>query len=68
MNNLAEALDSKYDRFYKNQPKVSFSACKIGYLIDSEGPQKFDVYGGDEKKRRKGWWLDHLFGWIEGKS
>lgn len=59
---LAEALDSRFDKFYKNQPKVSFSKCEIGYHISSEGAQKFHVYGGGEKTRR-GWGWDDLFWW-----
>lgn len=62
VNTLAEALRSDYDEFYSNQPKVSFSACELGYIISSEGPQKFDVYGGGEKTRR-GWGWDSLLEW-----
>lgn len=67
VNNLAEALNSRFDKFYKNQPKVSFSACDLGYHIKSEGPQKFDVYKGG-KKTRKGWLLDYLLWWGEEKT
>lgn len=35
---LREAMDPKYDTFYEvEQPKVSFTACKSGYLAEFEG-------------------------------
>lgn len=36
---LKHALDSKFDSFYRNQPKVSFDSCQLGYLVEHEGPQ-----------------------------
>lgn len=57
VNSLADALDSGFDTFYKNQPKVSFSSCEDGYIISAEGPQDFMSYGASEKR---GW---GLFGW-----
>ena len=36
---LQQAMNPKYDGFYYSQPKVSFSACKLGYLPEYEGPQ-----------------------------
>ncbi|OQD78142.1 hypothetical protein PENDEC_c001G01799 [Penicillium decumbens] len=62
VNSLAEALAPGFDEFYAKQPKVSFSACELGYIIASEGPQKFDVYGGGEKTKR-GWGWETLFQW-----
>ncbi|KAK5123454.1 hypothetical protein LTR85_002492 [Meristemomyces frigidus] len=41
---LKDALDSSYDAFYDDQPKVSFSSCEMGYLVDAEGPQHVDVW------------------------
>lgn len=58
---LAEALNARFDMFYKNQPKVSFSKCEKGYHISSEGPQKYHVYGGG--KGRRGWIWSDLFWW-----
>lgn len=46
VNSLADALDSTYDKFYTQQPKVSFSKCSLGYHIWAEGPQKFNKYTG----------------------
>ncbi|KAF9887356.1 hypothetical protein FE257_010351 [Aspergillus nanangensis] len=48
VNSLADALDTSYDGFYSNQPKVSFSQCSLGYHIWAEGPQKFNVFGGGQ--------------------
>lgn len=44
---LQDALDSRYDSFYAAQPKVSFSACKLGYLVEYEGPQTAMKYPWD---------------------
>ncbi|KAJ5606005.1 hypothetical protein N7510_008786 [Penicillium lagena] len=44
---LNNALNPKYDRFYESQPKVAFSACKLGYLIEHEGPQSVMKYSED---------------------
>ncbi|KAK5047192.1 hypothetical protein LTR84_006714 [Exophiala bonariae] len=37
---LSQALAPEYDEFYATQPKVAFTACEIGYIVRSEGPQK----------------------------
>ncbi|KAJ5604411.1 hypothetical protein N7510_009565 [Penicillium lagena] len=47
VQNLQDALDEKYDAFYSAQPHVSFSACKMGYLAEYEGPTGVMQYGGD---------------------
>ena len=45
VQNLHDALSSRFDTFYdKEQKRVSYSRCELGYLIDAEGPQ-FDVDG-----------------------
>ncbi|KAM0420921.1 hypothetical protein ACHAPT_011311 [Fusarium lateritium] len=36
---LKDALEDKFDEFYKQQVKVRFDRCEDGYLIDAEGPQ-----------------------------
>lgn len=46
VKNLVDALDSSYDDFYSNQPKVSFSKCSLGHHLWAEGPQKFNKYHG----------------------
>ena len=52
VNTLSQALVAGFDTFYENQPKVSFSACEIGYITASEGAQKFNVYGGGSNEKR----------------
>lgn len=50
VTSLSEALQSKYDAFYAAQPNISFSACELGYLPETEGPQEGYAY------RRSGDW------------
>lgn len=45
VQNIVDALDKSFDKFYANQPRVSFTECSLGYHIWAEGPQKFNVYG-----------------------
>ena len=40
VNSFADALDTSYDAFYHAQPRVSFSACELGYIPESEGPMQ----------------------------
>lgn len=44
---LQHAMNSNYDQFYDSQPKVTFSACELGYLQEYEGPQGAMKYSGD---------------------
>ncbi|KAJ7466911.1 putative arylsulfatase [Mycena latifolia] len=46
VQNLADAMASTYDDFYASQPKISFSECQPGYLIQVEGPQDVIPYSG----------------------
>ncbi|CZR67236.1 related to arylsulfatase [Phialocephala subalpina] len=40
VSTLTQALNSKYDEFYERQEvKVKYTKCELGYLIGSEGPQ-----------------------------
>jgi len=39
VTNLLSALSTGLDVFYEKQPKVSFSKCELGYIVESEGPQ-----------------------------
>lgn len=39
VTDLPSALSTGLDSFYEEQPKVSFSKCELGYIIESEGPQ-----------------------------
>ncbi|KAL4867826.1 hypothetical protein BDV12DRAFT_186379 [Aspergillus spectabilis] len=43
VQNLSDALDSKYDEFYEGLPRVEFGVCENGYLIAAEGPQWGDL-------------------------
>ncbi|KAJ6043098.1 uncharacterized protein N7446_001294 [Penicillium canescens] len=63
VNSLADALDSGFDTFYENQPKVSFSSCEKGYIISAEGPQKYHVYGATNAGKRSWGWDDIFWGW-----
>ncbi|EEP83025.1 hypothetical protein UREG_07890 [Uncinocarpus reesii 1704] len=46
VKDLKDALHPKYDDFYKQQPKVSFSSCELGYIKEVEGPQDVNAYRG----------------------
>lgn len=49
VRSLEDALDSKFDDFYRNQVKVSFSQCLKGQLREYEGAQVEEVKAfGDE--------------------
>ncbi|KAG7407117.1 Arylsulfatase [Fusarium oxysporum f. sp. rapae] len=39
VTSLKDALQAKFNTFYKEQVKVRFDRCEYGYLIDAEGPQ-----------------------------
>lgn len=49
VTNLFDALHKSYDAFYEEQPKVSYSSCELGYLLDAEGPQHVNAFGEDKK-------------------
>ncbi|KAH8901075.1 hypothetical protein GQ53DRAFT_756751 [Thozetella sp. PMI_491] len=44
VKSLPEALSSLYDDFYSSQPKVRFSECKKGYIVEADGPQNANPY------------------------
>lgn len=46
VHSLPDALNPRYNDFYNSQPKVRFSECKQGYLIEAEGPQTARPYPG----------------------
>ncbi|KAF2635653.1 Arylsulphatase [Massarina eburnea CBS 473.64] len=48
VTNLEAALSSTYDAFYEAQPKVSYSKCELGQILDSEGPLVGNVYEGSD--------------------
>ncbi|KAI8323021.1 hypothetical protein GQ54DRAFT_332869, partial [Martensiomyces pterosporus] len=39
VNSLSDALDAKYDGYYKSLPKFRFKSCKDYYDADNEGTQ-----------------------------
>ena len=34
---LTQAMDSQYDNYFSQLPKVSYSVCEGGYILSSEG-------------------------------
>lgn len=42
---LLDALDAKYDSFYKNQNRVKFDHCSKGYFINNELPIDYLTFG-----------------------
>ncbi|KFA52313.1 hypothetical protein S40293_00644 [Stachybotrys chartarum IBT 40293] len=49
---LGDALSRDFDSFYLEQPKVAFTRCVNGQLLDAEGPTEFNVYtaGGQDDR------------------
>ncbi|KAM0257585.1 hypothetical protein ACHAQJ_004285 [Trichoderma viride] len=45
VHSLLSALSLEYDDFYREQVKVSYTKCEGGYIVESEGPQDFQVFG-----------------------
>jgi N-acetylglucosamine-6-sulfatase len=39
VTNIEQAMNSTYDTFFENQPKISFSSCIAGHVVADEGPQ-----------------------------
>lgn len=60
VSNILDAVKSEFDDFYLQQPKVSFSECRVGYFPEVEGPMQANSFeeGGsrwsDELKRNAG--------------
>lgn len=48
VHSLSDALQVRFDSFYRHQAKVAYDKCELGYIIDAEGPQEPYQY-------RKGW-------------
>lgn len=44
VNNLGQALHSRLDRYYENQPKITFSECAPGYYPWAEGPMEVSSF------------------------
>ncbi len=42
---LADALNKRFDDFYASvSARISFEKCELGYILESEGPQKASVF------------------------
>ncbi|UPL00082.1 hypothetical protein LCI18_011016 [Fusarium solani-melongenae] len=50
VEDLHDALNPRFDSFYQDQARVSFTQCEPGYIISSEGPQTANQY-----RRSLGW-------------
>lgn len=63
--NLQDAMNSEYDKFYlEEQAKVTFTACKLGYLAEYEGVMTPTIYGnGDTTFAAR--WSDWTWAWWE---
>jgi arylsulfatase A-like enzyme len=48
VHSLSDALQVRFNSFYRHQAKVAYDRCELGYIIDAEGPQEPYQY-------RKGW-------------
>jgi len=48
VENLRNAMEARFDAFYEAQPKVSFSGCALGQLLEFEGPLGPNVYEEEE--------------------
>lgn len=61
VTSLSDALKVRFDAFYKEQVKVSFNRCELGYIIGSEGPQagKGDAARAYEYREGTSW-----FDWV----
>ncbi|CAI0644619.1 unnamed protein product [Colletotrichum noveboracense] len=46
---LEQALDTKYDGFYKGQPKMYFESCEAAFIKERESNEPVNQYGGDAR-------------------
>ncbi|KAB8076580.1 alkaline-phosphatase-like protein [Aspergillus leporis] len=44
VGSLRDAMAEEYDRFYRQQNKVSYDRCEYYYVLDAEGPQEVLAY------------------------
>jgi len=40
VTDIQTAMNTTYDTFFENQPKISFSSCVKGHVVSQEGPQE----------------------------
>lgn len=58
VHSLRDAMDPAFDNFYvEQQPRVSFSECKLGYLAEFEGAMQPLIFG-DEVGGMQARWED----------
>ncbi|KAH7235071.1 alkaline-phosphatase-like protein [Fusarium solani] len=57
VNSLLESLKPEFDAFYQDQPKVSFSDCKVAYFPEFEGPMEVNKF---ENSEDAWWWPKEL--------
>jgi hypothetical protein len=50
---LTDSLRPSYDAFYKEQPKVHFTKCELGYIKESEGPMDVVPFGASSREEWK---------------
>jgi hypothetical protein len=48
VHSLVDSLGQRFDAFYHEQPKVSFSKCELGFIKESEGPLEPKQFSKDE--------------------
>ncbi|RTE77125.1 hypothetical protein BHE90_008380 [Fusarium euwallaceae] len=53
VNSLLESLQPEFDVFYHEQPKVSFTDCKVAYFPEFEGPMEVNKF---KKDAEESWW------------
>ena len=41
-------MEARFDAFYEAQPKVGFSGCALGQLLEFEGPLGPNLYVEEE--------------------
>ena len=46
VDSLQEAMKQEYDLFFLNQPKITFSACHAGNILEYEGELNVNAFGG----------------------
>lgn len=56
VQSLSEAIHDRFDAFYEQQPRVSFTKCELGYIKESEGPQEYVAFGEDVQDPK--WYKD----------
>lgn len=62
VNSLSDAMNADYDDFFYNQPRVSFSECAAGYLLEYEGPYSPEQFTMNSKGRviHRARWEDYV--------